>query len=716
MMIQKDDLMKKIAVLLLVLCSFGSYAQKKMLTKPVPILLDKNYDECEFSGLAEWGDHIILVAQNSKDDRGKPPKFEGNLFYAKKKDISDARDNGNTLPLRLLKIGDFNLLSQESGFKGIEAAVVVGDVIYLSVETENGLNECYVVKGEFVKGRDTSIKLEKADGKLVKQLLKRQPENGKNKDNIGYESLAWIPKQKELLAIFELNYLKGVLAQGYNLSPDLKSGPTAVDFDKRHFRITDAFIKSDTLYALNFWYRNEKALVYDELPKGYRIEDKMKFDFCQILSAVYDGKKYVWDTVGQLPDDANYNWEGLCPFDEGFLLVSDDNKGKCNNALVYVSANSSNKGAQNTAKPTTKRIRIDSWRNVSSIPGKMKISWKQNPAALVLEQDTRVIETAVISAQSNDTCLQNKYLKHWTKAYTLLKNGVTEITEETQLKNIDWAFLIKNGNTVTMQPADSAMLFERSFQGTTAESFGNTNPKDKTIKIPARDTTIYKRYQLRNVQAQNYFDQDKAFLCFGASYMAGISYRNMYPFATQLREQQIVIDRQQERSRFGQAFTAFIGVSVSKMKTVSLEYLNIRQGFQTDSLQHNWQSGMDTFSNTGHDYHLTSHGLGLVLQHSGYGNRFNFAGELGIYSIWTASYADNDLKLKKNTEIGNTGLRLQNFTAKAAVGFNWHPDYRYELRIMPTIYYNLASTSKATVLRENLFNVGLTAAVLFKLK
>lgn len=97
----------------------------------LPIAGAVSRTRAQMSGLAWYGDHLILLPQY-------PARYENNLFYLTKEQIVAALKGVNAKPLRAGAVPLFGAeaLAELEGFEGFESIAFVGERVYLTVETD----------------------------------------------------------------------------------------------------------------------------------------------------------------------------------------------------------------------------------------------------------------------------------------------------------------------------------------------------------------------------------------------------------------------------------------------------------------------------------------------------------------------------------------------------------------------------------------------------
>jgi hypothetical protein len=322
-------------------------AQKKYQVLHLPDSINSVNEE--FSGMALFGKRLYLLPQygNHKDS-----KLDG-LFsiYSIGTDSLKRNIDGKDSCIsnyRTIYVTNLDKLpdSIKQYYEGFEAIAFVGNQVYLSIETVDSSDYCFLIKGMI----DTANNKVTIDP-VHTLSLRRYPYI----KNAGFESLTYLQKEKKLIALYEFNAMPngGI---GYLIDPSFSYKPKKISIPFLHFRITDAQANSTgKIYALNYHYggdykkylnndiirhqeENIKSMVHDL--KGTLIRDP---DFLKIKSSGYarivmmnSYKAKSWKQVATF-DPFENNWEGLILFEEGALIITDANRSKLQlSTLSYV--------------------------------------------------------------------------------------------------------------------------------------------------------------------------------------------------------------------------------------------------------------------------------------------------------------------------------------------------------------------------------------------
>lgn len=311
--------MKLIAALSLFLTQ-TIYAQLDTL----PITIDVKYRiNEEFSGIAVKGDSLFLLPQCAGWESSK---------YIYRFSAKEALDNANdsTKPaIRAVKIRLYgldalkNVKQVRKQYDGFEALAIVGDSCYILIESKVQDPYCYLVKAVF-------------DGDaLIVQPNPVQLRKPRQKSNVGFEAMYYDATAKRLKIFFEYNgfdTMPDTTAIGYEVNTGMNSVEKFA-VPSLPFRLTDVTIdNTGDVYGINFYWGGEfdRYLSFPEdslnaLAKFSQIP--LKEDASEYYGRIVRLRNNEWTGVGDL-FSTKINWEGIAAYNNGFFLISDDNKGK----------------------------------------------------------------------------------------------------------------------------------------------------------------------------------------------------------------------------------------------------------------------------------------------------------------------------------------------------------------------------------------------------
>ncbi len=283
------------------------------------------YYDNQFSGLYIHEGKLFLMSESRLQD-----KAEAKLYSIAIKDLEhQLRDTSFVLPYTKIPIKGLENLKVKMDamgdeYEGLEAIVIKGNYVYLSVETSTPSNNCYILKGLL---NDTAILLNDKD--IILQPKPFTP-MGTHIYNAGYEAMAL--SKKLLFSFFEFNYFPG--SNNVNMT-QLKSfrklNTTTFPIKKIPFRITDITSTGKNKFTgINFFYEGGgKDEVYrtpaNETQNNSFIKDSSGYHSnCRLVSIKYKNGSFSWKPIWDLPREfRSYNWEGIAAYKSGYFLIND---------------------------------------------------------------------------------------------------------------------------------------------------------------------------------------------------------------------------------------------------------------------------------------------------------------------------------------------------------------------------------------------------------
>lgn len=285
------------------------YAQAtgKRVALPEP-LNDHLY---EYSGLGIYKSKLILLQQYpSTSFPGIDTSYIGDMLNRKTP----------TAAIHYWQLHNLEPIKNKlPSYQGFEAVTVIGNDIFLSIETLDDDRNCYLVRGLI---NDTTIIL---DTTTILPLLKLRKKSGDSTitiHNIGFESMAWLPKQKRLLLLFEYNRYPDK-STGYLVDKNLKR-LKKIEVDPIDFRITDIFNNGASTYGINYYYKGEYELFEpkEQIKKGDGYADWKVDCFSRIVELTVRKKRVSFKVIRNISFE-NDNWEGVMYFRNGVLMITD---------------------------------------------------------------------------------------------------------------------------------------------------------------------------------------------------------------------------------------------------------------------------------------------------------------------------------------------------------------------------------------------------------
>ena len=307
-------------LLLTILLLIQLVSSDEVMPIEIPLQGEAADRSLEMSGLAWYGDYLILMPQYVNK---KAPGF----YFLSKKRINEWLDGDRS---KALKPGKIDLIIPNydnviGGYQGFEGLCFSGNKVYLLMESKNdGVMSSYIVAGamDFKKKR-----LEIEQGKI------EQITPPKNIKNMGYESI--LKHKYRLLVLFEAN--------GININPNANAEyyttslkhKESVSFPNVEYRITDVTDVDGRgrFWALNYFWPGEKEMLdpgKDLIIKNYE-EGKTHQQYEHVERLVeYKIRSNQISRTDSPPiqlvlDETSRNWEGLVRLDKkGFLMIVDE--------------------------------------------------------------------------------------------------------------------------------------------------------------------------------------------------------------------------------------------------------------------------------------------------------------------------------------------------------------------------------------------------------
>ncbi|GAB3638717.1 hypothetical protein GCM10027422_43070 [Hymenobacter arcticus] len=284
------------------------------------------YYDNQFSGLATSADKLYLMSESRLQD-----KAEAKLYTVRLADLDhQLADTTYVLPYQKLPITGLPALRARMAaagqrYEGLEAMLLVQDVVYLSVETDTPSPTCYLLKGQL---RADAVVL---DTTFLLPLAKPLAADGNHIYNAGFEALA--EANKHVLAFFEYNSFAD---QNYIYDLNISqltnnSSPTKLPFTPLPFRITDiTAVSKNRFTALNFFFKGEGGdAIYrtpaSDVPNAKLILDQGGYkNYSRLLTIELKDNKLTWQPLWEFPEKyRGYNWEGIAAYKGGYFVIND---------------------------------------------------------------------------------------------------------------------------------------------------------------------------------------------------------------------------------------------------------------------------------------------------------------------------------------------------------------------------------------------------------
>ena len=286
----------------------------------IPLTSPASNSNAEFSGLAWYGDYLILLPQY-------PNRFcagDGALFAIPKADILAFLDgkSKDAIKPRVIPFKAPGLM-QISGFEGYESIGFVGDQVFLTIESKPNAMLGNIVKGKIVP--DLS-------GIEIDPTTRLQIPPQADITNLSDETMV-VTKDK-VLTMYEAN---GTVVNPKPVAHVFDFKPVSlgtIPFPNIEYRITDATPTDDTnkFWAINYFFPGDtKLLALNEALAVRFGKGKTHAQYPQVERLV----EFQYTANGIAPTDTPpiqlvlpnadaRNWEGIARLDHrGFLLATD---------------------------------------------------------------------------------------------------------------------------------------------------------------------------------------------------------------------------------------------------------------------------------------------------------------------------------------------------------------------------------------------------------
>lgn len=277
----------------------------------------------EFSGMCLYNGRLYLLPQ-SKNAQSPNGAF---LYSIDTGQLVTGVDGNIAVPTTALKQHRIRNFAEVAGsytkYGGFEAIAMVGNSVFLSIETDSDTDA--VVCGRWVNDEVVLI----AEKRIKLPKIRK---NGKLLPNAGYECL--VTNGSKLITAFEYNY-KGDSTRLYVLDTALNGTVQPVTLPPIPFRLTDmTAVAKDKFWAINVYWNFNGNMQHRE--SYYKDIDatadadlrhwKPNECFVRIVEISVKGNDAQWTTKRLIPANDCINWEGIVPWRNGVLLISDDNK------------------------------------------------------------------------------------------------------------------------------------------------------------------------------------------------------------------------------------------------------------------------------------------------------------------------------------------------------------------------------------------------------
>ena len=208
-------------------------------------------------------------------------------------------------------------------YEGLEAIIVNGQSVYLSIETATPSANCFLIKG-LIKNHTVEL-----DTSILTPVLKPVTPAGNHIYNAGFEAITSL--NNRIYCFYEYNSFQEknyVYTYDSSLHPFSKD---SLEISNVPFRITDIVtLDKNNAAVINFFYNGDgDDAVYRPLPAdniNYNlVHDSSGFkSHCRLLNIHIAHNKITYGVLSDIPAEYNaYNWEGIASYKSGYFLVND---------------------------------------------------------------------------------------------------------------------------------------------------------------------------------------------------------------------------------------------------------------------------------------------------------------------------------------------------------------------------------------------------------
>jgi len=314
--------MKKLITLLFILFSNLINAQQQNFSiNHIKLPQQLTDAENQFSGLQIANHKLYLLPECRVQE-----KHEARLYSIKLSDIKQYQQDSNyIIPFEKVVIYGLDTLAalmkkEGQEFEGLEALIIRGQTVYLSVETSTPSTQCFLLKGKIKNG---SIYM----NTTLTAVRKPTKNDGSGIYNAGFEAVTFL--KKKIVSFYEFNYFDKSFA--YRFRKNLKT--TSIDsvmLQNLPFRITDiTATRKNHFTALNYFYKGNGGDTVYRLPASnsqYALihTEKNFSDYNRLIDIEYKNGKFNWKPLWTFPKNyTGYNWEGIAAYNDGYFVIND---------------------------------------------------------------------------------------------------------------------------------------------------------------------------------------------------------------------------------------------------------------------------------------------------------------------------------------------------------------------------------------------------------
>nr|WP_199080507.1 hypothetical protein [Pedobacter sp. ASV19] len=318
--------------------ALSSPAQKNYKVIPLPQAINSINEE--FSGMSLYDNRLYLLPQYGSHKESKLDSAF-NIYSLHTDSVSRVIDGKDTAltAFKTIKVRNLNQLpdSVKAYYEGFEAIIVLKDQVFLSIETNDNYDYCFLLKGKLDK-KTAQIFIDPTHFISIKRYPYIK--------NAGFESLTYLPAQNKLLTIYEFNGMENG-GRAYLIDTALKKEPERISVPFLPFRITDIqATHKGQIYGINYYWNGDYDAYLDnnilrheeghlkELVPDLRDSLNQNPDYLKEKTTYYarivmlaNYKATSWKPVTSFDPKKN-NWEGISLFRKGALTITDANRSK----------------------------------------------------------------------------------------------------------------------------------------------------------------------------------------------------------------------------------------------------------------------------------------------------------------------------------------------------------------------------------------------------
>ena len=307
-------------LIITILFSIQFMSAGEVLPIEIPLKGEAAERNLEMSGLAWYGDNLILMPQYV--DKEAP-----GFYFLKKDQINNWLESDRVDALIPEKIDLIfpNFDDAIGGFQGFEAVCFSGNNAYLVMESKHdGVMHSFLVSGKMdFKQKKLTINSEKVENIKLPVNIK----------NMGYESI--LKYKYRLMILFEANGANVNADPNAELYTTSLKHKASVSFPNVEYRITDVtdVDSRGRFWALNYFWPGEKKRLLpaeDGILNGFEEgTTHAQYDHVERLVEFKINSKEIVRTstapIHLVMEEKSRNWEGLARLDKkGFLMIVDE--------------------------------------------------------------------------------------------------------------------------------------------------------------------------------------------------------------------------------------------------------------------------------------------------------------------------------------------------------------------------------------------------------